>query len=552
MKSNKQLLEKNDRYKDELNKKGRILSSVYRISQLLNRPANRDKILQAILHESQKIFRFSRGVILLLNKAEDTLEAKYGIGFDPAEERHASAHPLYMKTQICRETIAARTGKTIYVRDVRNDPNLTDFDRKMEKIWKRVSTISVPLKINREVIGVIEGDRTDQEMVLSKNDIKLFTAFANQASIILENARLYEQILTERNIAENILEGAPNGIMAIDEHGKVRSINRKAGEILRLKRRMVLGKPIAEILRNEIAVMLNDTLTNQRTEQYAEIATGKKDGTTEIYGMNSSILKSRAGHAVGAIMTIQDLTAIKQTEAMLRRVDNLSSLGQMSANIAHEIRNPLASINFNVQNLSKKLMRDQAVQRTLHNTMEGIDRIKMVIRRTLDFSKNINPSMTYGHLHDVLDDSIALIAQQLKERKIEIKKDLGSGVPDLNFDHHQIRNVFVNLLLNATEAMPKGGTITVKSRIEENSIMQGPKRLLLTIKDNGVGIPHENMKRIFDPFFTTKPEGTGLGLSIAHKILEQHNALIDVRSRENGGTSFFLRFSLSEATGKHA
>jgi PAS domain S-box-containing protein len=552
MKSNKQLLEKNDSYKDELNKKGRILSSVYRISQLLNRPANRDKILQAILHESQKIFRFSRGVILLLNKAEDTLEAKYGIGFDPAEERHASAHPLHMKTQICRETIAARTGKTIYVRDVRNDPNLTDFDRKMERIWKRVSTISVPLKINREVIGVIEGDRTDQEMVLSKNDIKLFTAFANQASIILENARLYEQILTERNIAENVLEGAPNGIMAIDEQGKVRSINRKAGEILRLKRRRVLGRPIAEILRNEIAVMLNDTLTNHRTEQYAEIATGKKDGTTEIYGMNSSILKSRAGHAVGAIMTIQDLTAIKQTEAMLRRVDNLSSLGQMSANIAHEIRNPLASISFNVQNLSKKLMRDQAVQRTLHNTMEGIDRIKMVIRRTLDFSKNINPSMTYGHLHDVLDDSIALIAQQLKERKIEIKKDLGNGVPDLNFDHHQIRNVFVNLLLNATEAMPKGGTITVKSRIEENSIMQGPKRLLLTIKDNGVGIPHENLKRIFDPFFTTKPEGTGLGLSIAHKILEQHNALIDVRSRENRGTSFFLRFSLSEATGKHA
>jgi PAS domain S-box-containing protein len=340
--------------------------------------------------------------------------------------------------------------------------------------------------------------------------------------------------------------------MAIDEHGKVRSINRKAGEILRLKRRRVLGKPIADILRNEIAVMLNDTLTNHRTEQYAEIVTGKKDGTTEIYGMNSSILKSRAGHAVGAIMTIQDLTAIKQTEAMLRRVDNLSSLGQMSANIAHEIRNPLASINFNVQNLSKKLMRDQAVQRTLRNTMEGIDRIKMVIRRTLDFSKNINPSMTHGHLHDVLDDSIALIAQQLKERKIEIKKDLESGVPDLYFDHHQIRNVFVNLLLNATEAMPKGGIITVKSRIEENSIMQGPKRLLLTIKDNGVGIPHENLKRIFDPFFTTKPEGTGLGLSIAHKILEQHNALIDVKSRENRGTSFFLRFSLSEVTGKHA
>lgn len=531
---------------DELNKKGRLLASVYRISKLLDHPANHDKILQAILNESHKIFGFSRGVILLINKAEDRLEGKYCIGMTTDQERRAFSHPLCLKTQICRETIAAKTGKINYARDLKNDPGLTDFDRKMERIWRRTSAISVPLKINREVIGVIEGDSIEQELILSPSDIRLFTAFANQASIILENARLYEQLLEERNIAKNILENAPNGILAIDEHKNIRSVNRKAEEILKLRRRKILGKPIFEILRDNIVYLLTDTIDNRRTTHRAEIVNSKKDGTSDIYEVNSSILKNTAGHVSGAILTIQDLTEIKQTEAMLRRVHTLSSLGQMSANIAHEIRNPLASINFNIQNLSKKLMHDQTLQRTLRNTIEGVERIKLVIKQTLDFSKNIQPSMIRGCINYVALDALALVAPQLKGRKIEIKRYLSSDIPDICFDPHQIQNVIVNLLMNAMEAMPRGGNIVIRSRVEDTYKMNGSRWLLLTIKDNGIGIPQENLKKIFDPFFTTKQEGTGLGLSIVHKIIEQHNAFVDVRSRENKGTSFFLRFPLAE------
>ncbi len=547
----KKMLEKIDRMKDELDKKGMILSSVYRISHLLNQPANRDKILQAILNESQKIFGFTRGVILSLNKAEETLETRYCIGFTAAEEKHAFSHPIDMKTQICRETIAAKTGRTDYTRDVPNDPNLTETDRKMEKIWRRVSTITVPLKINREVIGVIECDSIDQELALSKNDIKLFTAFANQASIILENARLYEQVLAERNIAENILESAPNGILTLDRHKRIQSVNRKAEEILRLKRHKVIGKPISGTLRDDLVAMLNDAVDHERNAQYAEIANSKTGGAAVIYGVNLSPLEGHRGTAAGAIMTIQDLTEIKKTEAMLRRVEKLSSLGQMSASIAHEIRNPLASINFDVQLLSKKLAHDPSMQIILNNTLEGVSRIKMVIKRTLDYSKNINPSMSYGNVHDVLAESMDLIRQHLKKNKIEIKNDLMNDVPGILFDPHQIRNVFVNLLQNAMEAMPGGGLITIKSRIEDNDTIDGSKWLLLTIKDNGIGIPQENLKKIFDPFFTTKQEGSGLGLSIVHKILENHKALIHVESRWKRGACFHLRFPLHEETVNH-
>jgi PAS domain S-box-containing protein len=540
-----------DRYRDELDKKGRILASICRISRLLNRPANRDKILQAILHESQKIFGFSRGVILQINKAEEKLEAKYCIGFTPNEAAHALAHPLRMKTQICRETITARSGKTRYTRDVPNDPNLTEYDCKMEKIWKRVSTITVPLKINREVIGVIEGDRIDQEMDLSPSDIKLFTTFANQASIILENARLYEEVLAERNLAENILESVPNGIFAVDRHRMVRSINATAEKIMKRKRKKILGRSVSEVFRRDVVEMLDDFIGSQKATQYAEIATSRKDKTADIYGVNFSVTKGLDGAMAGAIMTIQDLTEIKRTEMMLQRVDKLSSLGQMSAGIAHEIRNPLASINFNIQRIAKTLPDDPKMQRIVTNTREGIDRIKTVIRNTLDFSKNISPAMSYGNLHHIMDDSLKLVDQQLKVRRIAIKRKFCESIPDIYFDPHQIRMVFVNLLLNAAEAMPRGGAITIITRVEEKSAEEGSRWLLLIVKDSGGGIPHENLKHIFDPFFTTKQEGTGLGLSIAHKIIQQHNALIDVRSREGSGTSFFLRFPIKETAGAH-
>jgi signal transduction histidine kinase len=224
----------------------------------------------------------------------------------------------------------------------------------------------------------------------------------------------------------------------------------------------------------------------------------------------------------------------------------------MSASIAHEIRNPLASINFNVQLLSKKMVYDQEMQRISNNILEGIDRINMIIKLTLDFSKNVSPSMTYGYINDIIEESITLIDQQLKSQKIEVKRDLCNSIPQLLFDPHQLRNAFVNILLNAAEATPRGGAIRISSRIEQSTMFGGTRSLLLSIKDNGIGIPQENLKKIFDPFFTTKQEGTGLGLSIVHKILEQHNVLIDVKSRESKGTNFCMIFPLKGNGMQHA
>lgn len=711
MASNKKLINRISRLKDELDKKNRILSSIYTINQKLNRSANPDQLLKTILQESRKIFGFTRSIILLLNKTENRLETKYLIGFTPEEEKFSFAHALDLDKHICLETLTVKTDKTIYIKDIKSYAKGTDIESKMANRWQRVSNISAPLRINREVIGTIGGDRTLQEMNLSRNDIRLFTYFANMASMILENARLheqnkkkmeqfislqeiskktsstleyenllalvadnanklvhgsscalmfisddgkkfaiaaskgyervnvdliripasqsvcgsvaangqsvlvedtclepkyvaiipgvrsqlyaplisnkrvlgviridsdnksifssedqkiltvfashtstlienarlYEQILEERNMAQNILESAPNGILTIDKNKTLRMINRRAEEILKVKRSNVLEKSIASFLHGRIMAMLDDTLDHDKEYLYEEIVKQtKEEGVTQVYGATSAILHGPQGNITGAIMTIQDLTEIKKTESMLWRTENLSSLGQMSASIAHEIRNPLASINFNAQLLSKKLNNDPSVQQILGDTLEGIDRIKTVMKRTLDYTKELNTSLEHGRIDGVLTDAIALVSQGLKDHHIEVKVDAMDCAPPLLLNAHHLQQVFVNILLNAAEAMPRGGVIRIKGKIEEHTSMKENNYFLITIQDSGAGIPPENIKRLFDPFFTTKKEGTGLGLSIVHKILTQHHATIDVKSRENRGTIFYMRFPVAK------
>lgn len=710
MASEKKLTDKISRLQDELDKKNRILSSIYKISQKLNRTSDSAQLLKTILHESRKIFGFTRAIILFLNKEENSLETKYCIGFTPEEEAFSMSHPLDMDKHLCLETLTVKQNKTIYIRDMEAYARANDIEKKMARRWKRVSNISAPLRINREAVGSIGGDRTHEKMVLTGSDIRLFSYFASLINIILENARLleqnkkrmtqfislqelsqktsstlnygqllnivagnatklvhgsscalmmpddkgryfriaasrgyekintdliripanrsicgfvaasgkptwvedtslesayvailsgvrsqlyvplvsnkrilgvirvdrnskkqfssddqevlaifaghasalvenallYEQILEQRNLAQNILESAPNGILTIDKNSVLQMINRKAEQLLKVKRRNVLDRNISTFLPDKMIEMVSDAIGYGKDYRYDEITMNSKSGTPLIYGATSAILYGAQGNINGAIITIQDLTQIKKTESMLWRTEKLSSLGQMSASIAHEIRNPLASINFNVQLLSKKISCDSYTRQILDDTLEGINRIKSVVQRTLDYTRELNTSLRCERIDHVLEDAVALVQHKLKERSIVLYMSFSQDVPPLLIDSHQLQQVFVNLLLNAVEAISGGGTITIRGKKEYDADYGNMARgFLITIEDSGVGIVPNNLKKIFDPFFTTKQEGTGLGLSIVHKILEQHKATIDVKSFHNKGTIFSLRFPLS-------
>jgi PAS domain S-box-containing protein len=669
----------------ELKTKERLLSSIHKISSLLTRPISLDKILTLIVKETAQVFGFIRVGIFLTDKDRGLLECKYLIGFSPEESERALTKPYRLADHDCLDTKVARYGKTIYSRDMVNDPRATPLDLRISRYMERLATVIVPLQIKKDTIGLIVADRRDQKLEMTKKDIDSFSTFANQASIIIENARLqeqnqrkiqqllalqeisrktsstinlnnllkvisasalkitkasscalllmdndnkhlrvasqigyegldtarfrlkvgegvvgwvaangvpllvrdvsrearyveaikevkselaaplisdnrvlgvlnvnsvnkaafseddlkllviyaghtasliknarlYGQVSTERNFRENILESSPNSVIAINMKKEITSINRRTEELFRLKRKNVLGQKVADVFGEQI-VQLVDQVVDQGELIDREIRKSRKDGAPLTLGITSSWLRDHQDNLFGVVFIVRDLTEGKRTEEMIRRMDRLTSIGQLSAGIAHEIRNPLASISLNVQILSKKLALDDAAKKIVSDTLEGIDRIKSLVKGMLD--------------------------SQLRKKRIEVKLDQAEDLPEIVFDEHQIQQVLVNLLLNGLEATSEGGGIRIKSAIGQDQ-KKRCQHLALHIMDTGCGIPPANLSKIFDPFFTTKSEGTGLGLSIVHKILDQHHASIDVVSEENRGTTFILRFPFRPAGG---
>ncbi|NPU83988.1 MAG: GAF domain-containing protein [Syntrophaceae bacterium] len=698
MKNNMPSQKKIEQLKFELKTKDRILASIHNISQLLTRSISLDMILNAIVKETRSIFGLQRVALFLIKRDAGLLECKYIVGFNYEETQRALNFPLDLERHRCRETLAVRTGKTIFIKDAQTDPQITETDRKMDRYWKRVSTITAPLKIRKDIIGVLEGDRTYETLDLSKAEIKLFSIFANQASIIIENARLneqnqkkikqllylqeivkntssvldyrtlqniitgsamnitkstasyiflkhrdglkmaaykgpakagrkkfhletgqgligyaaehetpilandvtsddryvelvpgvrsqisvplaggdkvagvltvvsdkpgafspddmslftllaghvsvilknvnlYEQIIQERNIAENILESSPNGIITLDIRRRIISINRKAEEILDLSRWHLLGKRMEYVLQEDIVRAIH---SDKETE--TEVRIKSREGGVLILGVSHTSLRTNERNSAGTLISIQDLTEGKKTEEFIRRMDRLLSLGQLSAGIAHEIRNPLASINFNVQMLAKKIV-GQKEQSIVNDTLIGIERIKNLVKGILDFAKPGIPALSRGNINGAILDAVILMDLHFKKKKIIVKLELGRDIPEIIFDPQQIQQVFVNIVINAVEAMPQGGRLFIRSALENEEGDSG-RRILVSVRDNGCGIADPHVARIFDPFFTTKAEGTGLGLSIVHKILDQHNAAIDVVSREGEGAEFLIKFN---------
>jgi len=412
------------------------------------------------------------------------------------------------------------------------------------------SELAIPLVVKNRTAGVLIVGSYHHN-AFSREDLEILTIFADRIATLIENARLYEEIIEGRNFAENILESSPSGIITVHWNRKIRSINREAEKIFGIRRQSVLGRDVRDIFGEQINDIAGSGLYDQKVVDNRDIDVIGGDGRFHILRVTSSLLKNQREKITDVTIVVHDLTELKKTEEIIRRMDLLSSLGQLSAGLAHEIRNPLASINFNVQMLSKKLGGDDGTKQIFDDTLAGITRINRLVKGINDFARPGTPSFKQGRMTEIIVESLALLNAEMRKRKIDVILDMDDPLPVIAFDHLKIQQVFVNLLINAMDAMPSGGKVAIRSRVEKNR-KEGADCLLVSISDTGTGIPSNNLSKIFDPFFTTKAEGTGLGLSIVHKILEQHNAIIETESQEGQGTSFIIRFPVDKDQAGHA
>lgn len=235
---------------------------------------------------------------------------------------------------------------------------------------------------------------------------------------------------------------------------------------------------------------------------------------------------------------------LKQRQEQLIQSEKMAALGQLSAGIAHEIRNPLTSIKIFIQSLEKEMDLDVHQKEDFRIIMKEIDRINENITRFLNFARPEEPLFQKIHTGELVKDTVNLLAAKLKNSGIRLEISFLEEYPSVDGDPKQLAQVVLNLLLNAVEAMPQGGTLTIHSKVKVNPD-ECKEFLQLIIKDTGHGISEKDQPYLFDPFFTTKSGGTGLGLSIVYSIIQKHNGQIEVESDLGKGSSFILSLPIS-------
>ena len=238
---------------------------------------------------------------------------------------------------------------------------------------------------------------------------------------------------------------------------------------------------------------------------------------------------------------------LKESQNILRRADRLSSLGLLTAGLAHEIRNPLVAIRTFTQLLPERYDDAEFREGFQGLALKEVDRICGLITDLLSFARPSRPNVAEENLNDVVESIARILETEAKEKGVEITREFSANLPKAWIDREQMKQVFMNLILNAIQAMKEGGSIYISTRPYFKNEGGEPEQFVqVEIRDTGVGIPEENLDHIFDPFFTSKDEGSGLGLSISHQIVQEHGGYVTVESKIGAGTSFFINLPVGK------
>ncbi len=337
--------------------------------------------------------------------------------------------------------------------------------------------------------------------------------------------------------SDNVVENMPIGLLFINANGKIASFNQTAESVLKLSSSEVLGRHAGEVLPPQLEY-LTSRPNDHRQILEKEIDCPLKDGMVIPLDIIISSLTADDGTLLGKIVLFRDLSEIQDLKSEVERNRRLASLGKLAAGIAHEIRNPLSSIKGFATYFKERYRDVPADQETADVMIQEVERLNRVIGQLLEFARPVSIEKRQTDVLELLRQSLKLVEADAARKKIRVALEgppLGSKVP---LDPDRIKQVLLNLYLNALEAMSEGGTLTVTVQAKE------PNMVEIEISDTGEGISKEDLVHVFDPYFTRKPSGTGLGLAIVHKIMESHGGEVHVESAPGKGTKVILSFPL--------
>ena len=435
-----------------------------------------------------------------------------------------------------------------------DDPQpLRRFSGEEAHEWRDVGFYNfVPCMSKDETIAVIALGRRPQAEPLSSEDITLMGAVAGQAATALENARLYGQLSVKadeierlRQFGDSVVESLSDGLIVVDLEDRVLRWNRRAEVLTGFERGRAVGRRLAALF----AKPFLETLQTMRRQSKAggtvyrvPLATGHGDDRkTLLVNLAVAPFQTPDGSQAGWILVLEDITDRANLEEQLRLSEKMAAIGLLAAGVAHEVNTPLTGISSFTQMLLERSEPDDPRTQLLEKIERQTFRAAKIVNSLLNLARPSGGDTGPVDLNGVIGDILSLLEHQFKLGHVQVRKDLAKPAVVVRGVEYKLQQVFLNLFLNARDAMPKGGWLTVATRAEDDAAV-------IEVADTGVGIPPDHLGRIYDPFFTTKPEGrgTGLGLSVTYGIVQEHGGSLTCESQPGQGTRFRLVLPLIE------
>ena len=408
----------------------------------------------------------------------------------------------------------------------------------------------IACRFRDRTVAILGLGKTVDGDYLSTDDLELLSTIAGYVAVAIENARLYQsleqkamQIERLKDFSENIVESLNIGVLTVDLEDCIESWNPQLEDLLAIPRREALRRRLQDVLPQDLVAEISSRATSDRVSGIYKFHLHTPAGRRLVINASIAPLVGKNGARLGRLILLDDITQRVRLEEQMVQTEKLTSLGLLAAGVAHEVNTPLAVISNYIQMLAKQIPADDPRQKTIERIVKQTFRASEIVNNLLNFSRTGAAEFVEVNLNSVLEETLTLVQHPFKTAQVNVIKKYTEQLPPVLGSITRLQQVFLNLFMNARDAMPGGGMLEVRTGAHNGSVA-------VEVTDTGSGIPAENLHRIFDPFFTTKAtgRGTGLGLSVSYGIIKEHAGKVDVRSTPGKGTSFRLEFPAARKT----
>ena len=561
------------------------LRRLYQVSKVIHSTLDQQEALDLIVREAVGLVNATSGSVVLINPIDGFLEIQAAHGLSAGAK-------LKLRVGEGITGWVAQQGKSAIVPDVSADKRYVPVHEHTR------SELAVPLEINGVLSGVVNVD-SDKPSAFDENDLALLTELASQAALVIHNAFLYEKSLIRANLFESLITVGQAINSAVDLDEALAAITREAASLMNAKTcalqlldessshltlvashgagEAYLNKPSVDIAESFLGSVVNlkkplqiENVQTSNAYQQQDIAReeglvamlsiplefgGNAIGTLNVYKEETYVFSNDEIHIATALAELSALAIEKarllerivESEELLRQNEKLSALGLLAGEVAHEIRNPLTVLKMLYHSLGLEFPEDDPRAEDVRIMGEKMDHLNTIVEQILTFARNAEPSLKPTDINKLIDDLRILVRRKMAQQNVELEIQLEDNLPTVKADGPQLSQVFLNLTLNALEAMPNRGSLTIESRtIQLNKGDAAPTHVRIEFRDTGCGMDAESRERAFTSLLnTSKPDGAGLGLAIVGRIVESHGGRIKIKPSDSG-TTFSILLPLTD------